>query len=324
MALIICPECGGKVSDLAESCPHCGFPVSKMTIPHTDIEVKSRKSIFISDGPDGATSFKVIAEVAFKLLQAAFPGEYPGVVEDYNKMMPGDPAHQGRLWLQRFLYFFIRISTRDNFALISPSPEEDSKEMCAVLEKQVKLVNHMKMRTAKRDTTGFPFHNLSAGMVYVLALENGIASNLTAKYSDYENANEWLEANISIIDSITESMLEPYSIFFDTVTEIDALKKYRSYISNTTQVSSTSYIQGAGAANRQREEVQKLRNDMVSNITRDVLVPGKVEGAVCPNCGKPTVRKIGDLKRAASIGLFGIMSKDVGKTMECYSCGYKW
>ena len=60
-----------------------------------------------------------------------------------------------------------------------------------------------------------------------------------------------IKANISIIDSITESMLEPYSIFFDTVTEIDALKKYRSYISNTTQVSSTSYIQGAGAANRQ-------------------------------------------------------------------------
>lgn len=26
MALIICPECNGKVSDQATSCPHCGFP----------------------------------------------------------------------------------------------------------------------------------------------------------------------------------------------------------------------------------------------------------------------------------------------------------
>ena len=25
MALIDCPECGNQVSDLAESCPHCGF-----------------------------------------------------------------------------------------------------------------------------------------------------------------------------------------------------------------------------------------------------------------------------------------------------------
>lgn len=28
MALIECPECSGKVSDLALSCPHCGFPVA--------------------------------------------------------------------------------------------------------------------------------------------------------------------------------------------------------------------------------------------------------------------------------------------------------
>ena len=28
MALLTCPECGGKVSDRAECCPHCGYPVS--------------------------------------------------------------------------------------------------------------------------------------------------------------------------------------------------------------------------------------------------------------------------------------------------------
>ena len=26
MALIVCPECGGKLSDKAEYCPHCGCP----------------------------------------------------------------------------------------------------------------------------------------------------------------------------------------------------------------------------------------------------------------------------------------------------------
>lgn len=33
MALIECPECGKEISDKAESCPHCGFPVSK-TLSH--------------------------------------------------------------------------------------------------------------------------------------------------------------------------------------------------------------------------------------------------------------------------------------------------
>lgn len=29
--LIICPECGGKLSDQAVSCPHCGYPLRKFT-----------------------------------------------------------------------------------------------------------------------------------------------------------------------------------------------------------------------------------------------------------------------------------------------------
>lgn len=29
MALIICPECGGEISDKAKCCIHCGFPIEK-------------------------------------------------------------------------------------------------------------------------------------------------------------------------------------------------------------------------------------------------------------------------------------------------------
>ena len=28
MALILCPECGKQISDMAESCPICGFPIN--------------------------------------------------------------------------------------------------------------------------------------------------------------------------------------------------------------------------------------------------------------------------------------------------------
>ncbi len=28
--LLVCPECGGKVSDKAQSCPGCGYPVEEM------------------------------------------------------------------------------------------------------------------------------------------------------------------------------------------------------------------------------------------------------------------------------------------------------
>ena len=29
MALIVCPECGKQVSDQAETCPNCGYPIPK-------------------------------------------------------------------------------------------------------------------------------------------------------------------------------------------------------------------------------------------------------------------------------------------------------
>ena len=33
MAILICPECGGKVSDKAPSCPHCGYATSQSVAP---------------------------------------------------------------------------------------------------------------------------------------------------------------------------------------------------------------------------------------------------------------------------------------------------
>jgi ribosomal protein L37E len=35
MALINCPECNREISDKAEACPHCGFPVAKLATPLT-------------------------------------------------------------------------------------------------------------------------------------------------------------------------------------------------------------------------------------------------------------------------------------------------
>lgn len=41
MALIECPECGGRVSDKAKSCPHCGFPLDSMDDCKNDEKVVS-------------------------------------------------------------------------------------------------------------------------------------------------------------------------------------------------------------------------------------------------------------------------------------------
>lgn len=49
MALIMCPECGGKVSDKAPQCIHCGFPLalidqeSSMETETSNVEIDSRE-----------------------------------------------------------------------------------------------------------------------------------------------------------------------------------------------------------------------------------------------------------------------------------------
>lgn len=75
---------------------------------------------------------------------------------------------------------------------------------------------------------------------------------------------------------------------------------------------------------RARQEAIRINEKIIDSTTVTPVIAGQIKGAKCPNCGKETVRKISNLKRTVSIGIFGIFSKDIAKTMECASCGYKW
>ncbi len=44
----------------------------------------------------------------------------------------------------------------------------------------------------------------------------------------------------------------------------------------------------------------------------------------CPTCGSTNITKIGAVSRGVSIVAFGIFSSNIGKTMKCNKCGYKW
>ena len=44
----------------------------------------------------------------------------------------------------------------------------------------------------------------------------------------------------------------------------------------------------------------------------------------CPTCGSTNIEKISSSKRWLTTGLFGLASSNVGKTMHCKNCGYKW
>jgi len=67
MALIKCPECGTEVSDRAEKCPKCAFPINpekkdnqKEVITKTETVVKSQEGCFLQTLNLGCISTLVI------------------------------------------------------------------------------------------------------------------------------------------------------------------------------------------------------------------------------------------------------------------------
>lgn len=63
---------------------------------------------------------------------------------------------------------------------------------------------------------------------------------------------------------------------------------------------------------KQTEEIKQQTTKQDSNVPK------------CPTCGSTHIKKISGTKRWVGVGLFGVASSDMGKTMQCENCGYKW
>lgn len=58
MALITCPECGREISDRAEACPNCGFPITKSEEMDNELQVSDVVLAKEEQNPPAATKEK--------------------------------------------------------------------------------------------------------------------------------------------------------------------------------------------------------------------------------------------------------------------------
>ena len=67
MALIICPECGNKVSDKAKVCVHCGYPLEEVDLSEqlTDIASDEKKCVINNIEYDLLPVFNLVEEGNF-------------------------------------------------------------------------------------------------------------------------------------------------------------------------------------------------------------------------------------------------------------------
>ncbi len=69
----------------------------------------------------------------------------------------------------------------------------------------------------------------------------------------------------------------------------------------------------------------KLSQFKANNSTQQASAPKPTSNIPkCPTCGSTNIKKISGTKRWIGTGLFGLASSNLGKTMQCNSCGAKW
>jgi RNA polymerase subunit RPABC4/transcription elongation factor Spt4 len=198
MALITCPECKGNVSDQADTCPHCGFPISK-TKPATG-------EIIGLEGPDAEK-----ANTVMDMLKAA-----------------GEPV-----------------------------------------------------------------------------LLHEIAEALDMTFFDTRKFLEKIEQGGKIRKLIFGA--KPY---YDIGTETsgwNAIEEGQKYL-----------------AEKERKKTNLEEKNNVNTLPKPMYLNVDPDAPKCPVCGKRSVRKISAGDRIVSVGVLGLASSKIGKTMECTSCGYKW
>ena len=110
----------------------------------------------------------------------------------------------------------------------------------------------------------------------------------------------------------------------DIITDDEDESEFQFNIDNDKTVLEYYKNTGSTSYNPYSNPYQNSISQASNILSTPLHVPNQVVGATCPTCGKASVRKITTGKKATSFAFFGLFSSNLGKTMECSSCGYKW
>ena len=94
MALIKCPECGKEVSNVANACIHCGFP---LTTNKSDKESSLKKVVIQSDSTNKLVAIKVVrlvTNLGLAEAKALVESDYPVVVNQVESNTANEIANK--------------------------------------------------------------------------------------------------------------------------------------------------------------------------------------------------------------------------------------
>ena len=83
-------------------------------------------------------------------------------------------------------------------------------------------------------------------------------------------------------------------------------------------------IQKSNYQKKYKSKYQTSEQTIIINKPTQPSQPTPQNIPKCPTCGSTNVEKISTAKKAFGFALVGLFSSNLGKTMHCRNCGYKW
>lgn len=111
-----------------------------------------------------------------------------------------------------------------------------------------------------------------------------------------------------LLRSLRQQTAEEYGLTENEFKTIRDISTDLDFLKSMSQLKKDDIIE----FNLKMSQFKSTLNESTANIPK------------CPTCGSTDIKKISGTKRWVGTGLFGLASSDVGKTMKCNNCGYKF
>lgn len=245
------------------------------------------------------------------------------------------------IWKKRINSSFDTICSREwyyifdkIFEILKPKEEDcfGAVEICEYIAENYDLKNDI------RDVAGYICFWLGTGCKYThmskystrLELDDGRYIDYNSYYYKKNRDVEikYEQDDIDRVESDVESELDKCILYAQREREDQDGAFFKNYNVTYDEVKQARelYLVDFQKSMESKKKIQnaQIRNKLVEELTEPIVDPNHLTGVKCPNCGRNSVKKISTFGRMFSVGLFGLSSSKVGKTMECSSCGYKW
>lgn len=294
MSLIKCPECGrDKVSSSAKVCPDCGFGIAEWYSTNS-IDLEDKKTILYKGKK------YTVGELNREALYIDQKnGNYDTSKEKWFYLLETEPENNfvkryvnnnlGFYYLEDFEYDIKKAMKYISIAAKMGEPEAEA---------MLGNIYNPKLTEKKFGYSEFVDINKAIEWYHKAANHGHIyaMNNLGVLYGDYKNQN--------ILAAL-------YCwIAFKCGNKGSAENNYLVYSKNIPY----EYL----SLIRKCNTINDVDNFIINIEEHENNKPK------CPTCKSTNICAISGTRRFISTGIFGLASADIGKSMRCKNCGYRW